>query len=305
MNTIHHASTQPDSSAGLDQNSRTDRIIALMCSSPANVKIATTILLLVFSAAALAPIIAPYSQTQTFDAVLAPWSSQFWLGTDQLGRDVFSRLLFGGRNSILIAVATTTLSFSVGATAGSLSAIRGGWTDQIMSRVNDILMAIPTLIFALMLLSVFGTNVLNLVLIIAFLDATRVYRLTRAVSVNVVAMEFVEVARLRGEGWIWVMRREILPNIIPTLVAEFGIRFCYVFLTVAALSFLGVGIQPPTADWGSMVRENASLVGFLDSDPMLALTPLIPAFAIGMVTISMNLIIDWTLQLVGGLKETR
>lgn len=305
MNTIHHASTQPDSSAGLDQNSRTDRIIALMYSSPANVKIATTILLFVFSAAALAPIIAPYSQTQTFDAVLAPWSSQFWLGTDQLGRDVFSRLLFGGRNSILIAVAATTLSFSVGVTAGSISAIRGGWTDQIMSRVNDILMAIPTLIFALMLLSVFGTSVLNLVLIIAFLDATRVYRLTRAVSLNVVAMEFVEVARMRGEGWIWVMRREILPNIIPTLVAEFGIRFCYVFLTVAALSFLGVGIQPPTADWGSMVRENSSLVGFLDSDPMLALTPLIPAFAIGMVTISMNLIIDWTLQLVGGLKETR
>ncbi|APA89368.2 ABC transporter permease [Paraburkholderia sprentiae WSM5005] len=305
MNTVPHASTETNSTGYREKESRSGWIIFIINSSPFNVKIALAILLLVFSVVALAPIIAPYSPTETFDAVLAPWNGQFWLGTDQLGRDVFSRVLFGGRNSILIAVATTTVSFSVGATAGGLSAIRGGWLDQVMSRVIDTLMAIPSLIFALMLLSVFGTNVLNLVLIIAFIDATRVFRLSRAVSANIVAMEFVEAARLRGEGWLGVMRREVLPNIMPTLLSEFGIRFCYVFLTVAALSFLGVGIQPPAADWGSMVRENAPLIGFLDSDPRLAIMPLIPAFAIGIVTISMNLIIDWTLQIVGGMKEAR
>ena len=138
-------------------------------------------------------------------------------------------------------------------------------------------MAIPSLIFALVLLSIFGSTVTNLILIIAVLDSTRVFRLTRAVSLNVVVMDYVEAARLRGEGLGWIMRREILPNILPPLIAEFGLRFCFVFLTIAALSFLGVGIQPPTADWGSMVRENASLIMFAQYDLKAGLTPLLPA----------------------------
>ena len=125
-----------------------------------------------------------------------------------------------------------------------------GWVDQILARFVDILMAIPSLIFALMLLSIFGSTALNLILIIAVLDSTRVFRLARAVGMNVVVMEYVEAARLRGEKIGWIMGKEILPNILPPLVAEFGLRFCYVFLMIASLSFLGVGIQPPTADWG-------------------------------------------------------
>ena len=135
-----------------------------------------------------------------------------------------------------------------------IAAISRGFIDQILSRLVEVIMAIPSLIFALMLLSVFGSTVLNLIVIIAVLDATRVFRLTRAVAMNVVVMDYLEAARLRGEKLAWIMRREILPNILPPLIAEFGLRFCFVFLTIAALSFLGVGIQPPTADWLSLIH---------------------------------------------------
>ena len=179
---------------------------------------------------------------------------------------MLSRLIYGARNTMGIALATTLLSFIIGGGLGLVAAINRSWLDQLLSRLVDVLMAIPTLIFALMLLSIFGSTVLSLIIIIAVLDSTRVFRLTRAVSMNVVVMDYVEAAKLRGEGLGWIMRREILPNIMPPLVAEFGLRFCFVFLTIAALSFLGVGIQPPTADWGSMVRDNASLIQFAQYD---------------------------------------
>jgi peptide/nickel transport system permease protein len=164
-------------------------------------------------------------------------------------------------------------------------------------------MAIPSLIFALVLLSIFGSTVTNLIIIIAVLDSTRVFRLTRAVSINVVVMDYVEAARLRGEGLVWIMRREILPNILPPLIAEFGLRFCFVFLTIAALSFLGVGIQPPTADWGSMVRENASLIQFAQYDLKAGLTPLLPATAIALLTVAVNFVVDWFLHKTSGIRD--
>ncbi|MEM9026586.1 MAG: ABC transporter permease subunit, partial [Verrucomicrobiota bacterium] len=142
----------------------------------------------------------------------------------------------------------------------------------------------------------------NLIIVIAVLDSTTVFRLTRAVALNVVVMDYVEAARLRGEGLGWVMSREILPNIMPPLIAEFGLRFCFVFLTIAALSFLGFGIQPPLADWGSMVRENASLIQFAQFDLKAGLTPLIPAAAIALLTIAVNFIVDWFLHKTSGLK---
>jgi len=147
------------------------------------------------------------------------------------------------------------------------------------------------------LLSIVGTSVVNLVLIIAVLDSTRVFRLSRAVAVNVAVMDFVEAARLQGEKLGWIMSREILPNILPPLVAEFGLRFCFVFLTVSALSFLGVGMQPPTADWGSMVRENATLITYGD------ITPLLPAGAIALLTVAVNFVVDWFLHKTSGLRN--
>ena len=253
--------------------------------------------------ALFAPLLAPHGQAQVFTMAYAPWSDEFLLGTDALGRDVFSRLIYGARNTIGIAVATTLLAFLIGGSLGLMAAISRNWLDQVLSRFVDVLMAIPSLIFALMLLSIFGSSAINLIFIIAVLDATRVFRLTRAVALNVVVMDYVEAAKLRGEGLVWIMRREILPNIMPPLVAEFGLRFCFVFLTIAALSFLGVGIQPPTADWGSMVRENAGLIQFAEYDLTAALTPMIPAAAIALLTVAVNFVVDWFLHQTSGLRD--
>ena len=253
--------------------------------------------------ALFAPLFAPHGQAQVFSMAYAPWSEEFRLGTDALGRDVFSRLIYGARNTIGIAVATTLLAFLIGGSLGLIAAISRNWLDQVLSRFVDVLMAIPSLIFALMLLSIFGSSAINLIFIIAVLDATRVFRLTRAVALNVVVMDYVEAAKLRGEGLGWIMRREILPNIMPPLVAEFGLRFCFVFLTIAALSFLGVGIQPPTADWGSMVRENAGLIQFAEYDLTAALTPMIPAAAIALLTVAVNFVVDWFLHQTSGLRD--
>jgi peptide/nickel transport system permease protein len=158
-------------------------------------------------------------------------------------------------------------------------------------------MAFPTLIFALLVLSVMGTDVPVLILVIALLDATRVFRISRAVAMDVAVLDFVEAARLRGEGLWWVMRHEILPNAAAPLVAEFGLRFCFVFLFIAALSFLGLGLQPPAADWGSMVRENAAAISWG------IVTPLIPAAAIALLTVGVNLVADWFLRRTSGIRD--
>ena len=253
--------------------------------------------------AVFAPLIAPYGEAEIFEVPFAPWSDEFLLGTDQLGRDIYTRLIYGARNTIGIAVATTALGFFLGGSLGLIAAINRSWLDQGLSRFVDVLMAIPSLIFALMLLSIFGPSAVNLIIIIAVLDATRVFRLTRAVALNVVVMDYIEVARLRGEGLGYIMRREILPNIMPPLVAEFGLRFCFVFLTIASLSFLGVGIQPPTADWGTMVRENASLIQFAEYDITAAITPLLPAAAIALLTVAVNFVVDWFLHKTSGIRD--
>jgi len=261
------------------------------------------VILLYIFCALFAPVLAPYGEAEIFPEAFATWSPEFIFGTDQIGRDILSRMIYGARNTVSIAVATTALAFLIGGTLGLAAAINMGWLDQLLSRLVDVLMAIPSLIFALVLLSIFGSTVTNLILIIAVLDSTRVFRLTRAVSLNVVVMDYVEAARLRGEGLGWIMRREILPNILPPLIAEFGLRFCFVFLTIAALSFLGVGIQPPTADWGSMVRENASLIMFAQYDIKAGLTPLLPAGAIVLLTVAVNFVVDWFLQKTSGLRD--
>lgn len=247
--------------------------------------------------ALFAPVVAPYSETEILGGAYEVWSDKYLLGTDNLGRDMLSRLIFGARNTIGIALAAVVIAFAIGGVTGMLSAILGGWYDTIISRIVDILMAIPGLVFALLILTILGTSMTTLVLVIAVLDSTRVYRITRASAMNVAVMDFVEVARLRGEGMWWVIRKEILPNIMAPLLAEFGLRFCFVFLFIAALSFLGLGIQPPTADWGSMVRDNATLINYDD------ITPLLPAAAIAVLTVAVNFVVDWLLHKSSGLRS--
>ncbi len=247
--------------------------------------------------ALFAPVLTPYGESQIVGSEFEPWGEEFMLGTDNLGRDMLTRLLFGGRNTIGIAFLTTCLAFLVGGVAGFIAAALGGWVDQALGRLVDVMMAIPTLIFALLILTISGTSVPVLIIVIALLDSTRVFRLARAVAMNIVVMDYVEVARLRGEGLWWIIRREVLPNAMPPLVAEFGLRFCFVFLFISALSFLGLGIQPPTADWGSMVRDNATLITFGD------ITPLLPAGSIALLTVGVNFVVDFFLHKTSGLRD--
>ncbi|MDU9405457.1 ABC transporter permease [Pseudomonas sp. zfem004] len=272
-------------------------LIAPLLRAPLSAKFGLLVIVAYLLVAVFAPLLAPYGETQVVGEGFAPWGPEFLLGTDNLGRDMFSRLLYGARNTLGIAFLTTTLAFLLGGLCGLVAAIKGGWIDQGLSRVVDILMAIPQLIFALLILSVVGTTATSLVLVIALLDATRVFRLARAVAMNVVVQDFVEAARLRGEGLWWLVSREVLPNAAAPLIAEFGLRFCFVFLFISALSFLGLGIQPPTADWGSMVRDNAVLITFGD------VSPLLPALAVALITVSVNFVVDWVLHLSSGLKE--
>ena len=296
-------SAASETGAILEKRSIWQRFLIDLKKSPISARFGLIVIAIYIFVALFAPWLAPYGESQVFPAPYEPWSKEFIFGTDQIGRDILSRMIYGARNTVGIAVATTALAFLIGGVLGLAAAIAKGWVDQLLSRLVDALMAIPSLIFALVLLSIFGTNVINLIMIIAILDSTRVFRLTRAVSLNVVVMDFVEAARLRGEGLAWIMRREILPNILPPLIAEFGLRFCFVFLTIAALSFLGVGIQPPTADWGSMVRENASLIQFAQYDLKAGLTPLLPAAAIALLTVAVNFVVDWFLHKTSGIRD--
>lgn len=269
--------------------------------------------------AAFAPVLAPFGETEIVGPEYDLWFGEFFLGTDNLGRDMLSRLIYGARNTVGIALATTIIAFVLGGLMGLLAATLGGWIDQLFSRIVDVLMSIPSLIFALLLLTIFSKvgaidlglfvipdaqmKMIVLILVIAVLDSTRVFRLTRAVAGNIVVMDYIEAAKLRGEGLWWLVRHEILPNSMAPLIAEFGLRFCFVFLFIAALSFLGLGIQPPTADWGSMVRESATLITFAGDDITLGLTPLLPAGAIALLTIAVNFVVDWMLHRSSGLKE--
>lgn len=273
--------------------------VRLLKSAPMSARIGLLIIALYAVGAVFAPVLAPFSETDVVGAEYQPWSEQFMLGTDNLGRDMLSRLLYGARNTVGIAFVTTALAFLIGGVFGLSAATLGGWIDQVLGRIVDAMMAIPPLIFALLILTVVGTSIPSLIIVIAALDSTRVFRLARAVAMNIVVMDFIEVAKLRGEGLWWIIRREILPNALPPLVAEFGLRFCFVFLFISSLSFLGLGIQPPTADWGSMVRDNASLITFGD------ITPLLPAAAIAILTIGVNFVVDWFLHKTSGLRDER
>jgi len=275
----------------------TYKLKTIFSSAPWSAKFGMVVILLFSIVSIFAPFIAPYGETEIIGKSYELWSDKHFLGTDNLGRDMLSRLIFGARNTIGMALLTTFLAFLIGSITGMIAAVIGGWIDQIFGRIVDVLMSIPSLIFALLILSFFGTSITYLIGTIAILEATRVFRLARATGMNVAVMDFVEVAKLRGENLGWIIRKEILPNIAAPLLAEFGLRFCFVFLFISALSFLGLGIQPPTADWGSMVRENATLISYDD------ITPLLPAGAIALLTVATNFVVDWMLHKSSGLKD--
>jgi len=222
--------------------------------------------------AIFAQLIAPFGEAEVFPSADLPWAmhggdEKHVFGTDQIGRDVLSRLIYGAQNTIGIALVTTLLSFLIGGALGLVAAINRSWLDQLLSRGVDVLMSIPSLIFALMLLSIFGSTIPSLILIIAVLDSTRVFRLTRSVAINAVVMDYVEAAKLRGENLGWL------------------------------------GIQPPTADWGSMVRDGSRFIQFAAYDWTVALPSLLPASAVALLTVAVNFVVDWFLHKTSGLRD--
>ena len=206
-------------------------ILKIIFSAPLSAKFGMLVVLIYSIVAIFAPFIAPYGEREILGRAFELWSDKYLLGTDNLGRDMLSRMIFGARNTIGLALSITILAFLLGSLTGMIAAALGGWVDQILSRIVDVLMSIPSLIFALLILSIFGTSVPYLIATITVIDATRVYRLARATAMNVVVMDYVEVARVRGEKLNWVIRKEILPNITAPLLAEFGLRFCFVFFS--------------------------------------------------------------------------
>lgn len=252
-----------------------------------------------FLSAIFAGVIAPYGMAEIVGDSWEPWSATHWLGTDTIGRDLLSRMIWGGQTTIFVAAAATALSFLTGSVLGFTAAVLGGWIDQMLSRTVDMFMSIPSLISALLILSVLPSSLITLVVVIGLLDCTRVFRLSRAVAVDITVMDYVEAARLRGEGTVWIIFREILPNALSPLVAEMGLRFIFAVLFISTLSFLGLGIQPPMADWGGIVKENKE--GIVYGIP----AALVPAVAIATLAISVNLVADWILNRTSSLKGGR
>lgn len=240
---------------------------------------------------ALAPVIAPYGEGEILtNNSFEPPSTMMWLGSDYLGRDVLSRLIYGVRITLFLALVITFLSFLAGVSLGFLAAAFGGWVDNWISRLNDAMLSFPALMLALIVINSLGSSLVVLVFTVAFIDMTRVFRVARALAVNVMVMDYVEAAVVRGEGKAWIVWHEVLPNVLTPLAAEFGIRFTYAILFVSALSFLGLGVQPPQSDLGVMVKENLQAILYGEY------TTLYPAIGIALIAISMNVFVDWLLQ---------
>jgi peptide/nickel transport system permease protein len=217
----------------------------------------------------------------------APPSAEAPLGSDYLSRDVLSRLLHGARLTLGLSVLSTVLGFVSGMALGFTAAIVGGWTDNIIGRVVDVLISFPPLLLALVMIAGLGSSITVLVLVVGLIHSSRVARISRAIAMNISVLDFVEAARARGERRLSIIIREIWPNSIRPLAAEFGLRLTFSVLLVSSLSFLGLGVPPPAADWGGMVREN--LGGLYYG----AWGVLIPALAIGVLTVGINLVVDW------------
>lgn len=268
-------------------------------SMPTSARVGAAGILVVVACALFAPLIAPYDQSAIVGEVWAPMGGDFLLGTDSLGRDLLSRLIYGARATLFVALAATTLSFAIGMLLSFTAVVSGGVVDQLLSRFNDLMMSVPGLILALVVLAVLPQGTLILILVMAAIDSTRVYRIGRAVALDVSVMDFVEAAWLRGEGKLWIIFREILPNTLAPLLGEFGLRFAYSILFLSTLSFLGLGIQPPAADWGGMVKDNKDGIIFGVS------ASLIPGAAIAALVISVNLVVDWLINTTASLKGAR
>ncbi|TDG03374.1 ABC transporter permease [Paraburkholderia guartelaensis] len=235
----------------------------------------------------LGPLVAPYkggaiTSTETFGS----YSAVHLLGTDYLGRDLLSRVIFGTRYTVGLALAAAVLASSIGTFFGLLAAVSGRWVDEVLSRLFDAVISIPSKVLALVVVAAFGSSIPILIGVATLAYIPGAFRISRSLAVNLMTLEYVQVARARGEGLLYIARVEVLPNMIHPMLADFGLRFVFIVLLLSGLSFLGLGVQPPNADWGSLVRENIG--GLAEGAPAV----LMPAIAIATLTVGVNLMID-------------
>jgi len=263
-------------------------------------RISVLIIVAWVAAAFLGPVIAPYHEAEFIEedlqgnelldpSFMTP-SRQTWLGTDYIGRDILSRILWGARTSLGISFAAALLAYVLGISLGIMAAVLGGWIDTLLSRMVDALLSFPSIMLGLITIAAFGSSIPLLIVLAGLVYCTAVFRLSRALGQDIMVQDYVEAARARGEGILWIIAREILPNSIMPLATDFGLRLVFIVLFISALSFLGLGVQPPMSDWGSMVRENLEGLGSGLSGGAIAC--LAPAFAIASLTIAINLVVD-------------
>lgn len=263
-------------------------------------KISVLIVAFWVAVALVGPFVAPYHEAEFIEEDLAgnyyddpsflPPNEQVYFGTDYLGRDVLSRILWGARTTIGISFVATLFAYFVGITLGIAAAVAGGWTDTIISRIDDAILSFPNIMLGLIIIAAFGSSIPLLIILAGLVYAASVYRIARALGQDIMVSDFVEAARARGEGLWWIITREVLPNAAMPLATDFGLRLVFVILFISSLSFLGLGVQPPISDWGSMVREN--LQGLGSGLGAGAIASLAPALALATLTIAINLIVD-------------
>ncbi|MBW8298457.1 MAG: ABC transporter permease [Hydrogenophaga sp.] len=237
--------------------------------------------------ALIAPHIIPHPVGEIVDEdYFGPISSRFWFGSDYLGRDMLSRILMGARYTVGISLAAVSIACFSGVVLGMTAAVVGGWFDAALSRFLDAMNSIPSKLSGLVVVAAVGSSISVLIVTLAVIYTPGAYRFARALAVNINTMDYITVARTRGEGIVYIIRSEILPNITGPVLADLGLRFVFIVLLLSGLSFLGLGVQPPYADWGALVHEN---VGGL---PFGAPAVIAPSLAIASLTISVNLLID-------------
>lgn len=254
---------------------------------PLSVMLAILAVFLCFICVVFAPLIAPYGLNEIVGTSWDPPSASNLLGTDMIGRDLFSRFVWGARITILVASLAVLIAFLIGSGLGLLAGLRKGWLDMALSRFVDLVMSMPTLILAMMLLTILPRSVAFIVAIIALVEATRFFRLARLLAADIAALDYVEAAFLRGETTQWIIRHEILPNAITPLLAELGLRFIFSVLFLSTLSFLGLGLQPPMTDWGSLIKENKDGLLFGITAALL------PWAAIAVLALAVTTLTDW------------
>jgi peptide/nickel transport system permease protein len=254
---------------------------------PVPAVIGLAIVALALLVALVGPWLAPHRPSEIIGKAFEPPGTTL-LGTDVLGRDMLSRVIYGARLTLFITMTATTLGFVVGSLWGFAAAELRGWFDDLSDSVVNILLSFPPLMMGLLVVSALSSSIWVLIGAIAFIQMPRVVRVARSVGLGITSMQFVEVARARGEGLASILIHEILPNSLRPLGVEYGLRLTYSTLFISGLSFLGLGIQPPDADWGGLVRENLSGVQLGTYLPALT-----PGLTIGIFAIGLNLIVDW------------